>query len=344
MAPDRVHTYREESEAMRLFVTGARGFIGRALLERGRASGWEVAGVDRDADPGIGVVAGDTLEPGAWSDLLAGTDVLVHTAAIVSNSAPADAIWKVNVLGTRRVLEAAAAAGVGRLVHLSSVAAFGFDLPEAADETHPVRPNGNTYVDTKIASEQVVLQAHAAGEIECTVIRPADVYGPGSRPWTVLPVQMLRAGQFLLPASGRGRFSPVYIDNLIDGLMAAIESDAAAGQVFTIGDGPPVEAREFFGYYAQMLGGVPLRMLPTPLAVGLAGSVGTVYGLLGKETEASAETMRMLARNGGYSIEKARRVLGYEPRVDLDEGMRRCEQWLTERGMLGTKNEEETQR
>lgn len=320
---------------MKVFVTGARGFIGRALVERCRANGWAVAGVDRGADRELGVAAGDTVDPSAWSDLLEGADALVHTAAIVSNSAPADAIWTVNVLGTRRVLEAAVAAGVGRFVHLSSVAAFGFDLPEAADETHPVRPNGNTYVDTKIASEQVVLEAHAAGEIECTVIRPADVYGPGSRPWTVLPVEMLRAGQFVLPARGRGRFSPVYVDNLIDGITAAIESDAAAGHVFTIGDGPSLPARDFFGYYAEMLGGSPLRVLPTPLAVGLAATVGTVLGLLGRETEVSAQTMRMLARNGGYSIEKARRVLGYEPQVGLDEGMRRCERWLTERGLLG---------
>ncbi|MCL4288213.1 MAG: NAD-dependent epimerase/dehydratase family protein [Thermoleophilia bacterium] len=334
---------------MRVFVTGARGFIGRALLERCRASGWAAAGVDREADPELGVAAGDTLDPSAWSDMLEGADALVHTAAIVSNSAPADAIWTVNVLGTRRVLEAAAAAGVGRFVHLSSVAAFGFDLPEAAAETHPVRPNGNTYVDTKIASEQVVLQAHAAGEIESTVIRPADVYGPGSRPWTVLPVEMLRAGRFVLPAGGRGRFSPVYVDNLIDGIIAAIESDAAAGHVFTIGDGPSLPAGDFFGHYARMLGGGPPRTLPTPLAVGLGGTVGAVYGLLGKETEVSAQTMRMLARNGGYSIEKARRVLGYEPRVGLDEGMRRCERWLAEQGLLGegrqpTDDEEAEQR
>ncbi len=80
-----------------------------------------------------------------------------------------------------------------------------------------MRPDGHTYVDTKIASEQVVLQAHAAGEIECTVIRPGDVYGPGSRPWTVLPVDAIRQNRFFLPAMGRGIFSPVYVDNLLDG-------------------------------------------------------------------------------------------------------------------------------
>ena len=152
---------------MKVFVTGARGFIGRALLDRYRAAGARVAGVDRRAEPEFSVVAGDVVDPEPWSELMRSADVVFHSAAMVSNTAPKDAIWQVNVLGTRRVVEAAARAGAGRLVHFSSIAAFGFDLPAEAAETHPVRPNGNPYVDSKIAAEQVVLQAHAAGEIEC---------------------------------------------------------------------------------------------------------------------------------------------------------------------------------
>ncbi|GIK77041.1 MAG: NAD-dependent epimerase/dehydratase family protein [Thermoleophilia bacterium] len=320
---------------MKVFATGALGFIGRSLLERYRQAGAQVAGVDREADGELGVVAGDILKPGAWSERMRDADVIFHTAAVVSNVGDADDFWRVNVLGTRRVIEAAA--GSGRFVHLSSTAAFGFDLPPQASETHPVRPNGNHYVDTKIASEQVVLQAHAAGELECTIVRPADVYGPGSRPWTIVPVQMLRSRQFLLPASGRGVFSPVYIDNLVDGLVAAGETDAAAGQVFTVGDGVSLPARDFFGHYARMLGGAPIWTLPTPLAAGAGGLVGAGSRLVGKPSEASAQTMRMLARNGGYSIEKARRVLGYEPKVDLEEGMRRTERWLVDQGMIDAK-------
>lgn len=319
---------------MKVFVTGALGFIGRTLLERYRSAGAEVCGIDRAADAGLGVVAGDVGDPTSWQDRLRGCDLVFHTAAIVSVVAPEEAIWRVNVLGTRRVLAAAAAAGVGRFVHLSSVAAFGFDFPDGVDEQYPLRTNGNHYVDTKVAAEQVVLQAHAAGEIACSIVRPTDVYGPGSRPWTLLPVEMIRSGQFLLPERGRGIFSPVYVDNLIDGLEAIGSRDEASGQVFILGDGVGVTTNEFFGHYARMLGRGPIRSLPTPLAVPLAELAGRALTAIGRTTEISGESMRMLARRGSYSIAKARRVLGYEPKVDLAEGIQRTERWLAERGLL----------
>ena len=133
-----------------------------------------------------------------------------------------------------------------------------------------MRPDGHTYVDTKIASEQVVLQAHAAGEIECTVIRPGDVYGPGSRPWTILPVEAIAAGRFFLPAMGAGIHSPVYVDDLVGGVLLAARSEAASGQVLTISGGVGVTCEEFFAHYSRMLGRPPIRKVPTSAAIALA--------------------------------------------------------------------------
>ncbi len=316
-------------------MTGAGGFIGRTLADRLRAEGAEVAGVDFVADPENGIVAGDVAEAGPWQAAAAGADVVVHTAAIVSNAYGLDESWRVNVLGTRNVLDAAAAGGVGRFVHISSVRAFSdLGFPDGVDEHHPVRPDGNPYVDTKIASEQVVLQAHAAGEVECVVVRPGDVYGPGSRPWTVLPLEFIKARRFLLPAMGRGVFSPVYVDDLVTGLTLAAQCPEAAGQVFTIGGARGVPAKEFFGHYFRMLGRRGPVCLPTPLAVAAASAAGFVERLRGRRTELNAASMRYLARPGGYSIDKARRLLGYEPQVDLDEGMRRTKAWLREQRLL----------
>lgn len=320
---------------MRVFITGANGFIGRALAERYHGEGAEVGGVDITADESRGIVAGDVSAPGPWQHELAGADLVIHTAAIVSNAFDLSTSWKVNVLGTRRVLDAAAEAGVERFVHFSSVRAFSdLGYPDGVDERHPVRPDGNPYVDTKIASEQVVLQAHAAGEARCTVIRPGDVYGPGSRPWTLLPVEVIKTNQFLLPAMGRGVFSPIYVEDLVEGVTLAAAEPAAAGEVLTISSGVGVTCAEFFSHYYRMLGKRGPVCLPTAVAVPLASAAGAIARLRGQESEINAVSMRYLARRGTYSIDKARALLGYEPRMSLAEGMLRTEGWLREEGLV----------
>lgn len=266
---------------------------------------------------------------------MAGCDVVIHTAALVSNAAGLDESWRLNVLGTRFALEGAARAGAGRFVHFSSVRAFSdVDFPDGVGEEHPVRTNGNPYVDTKVASEQVALQAHAAGEIPVTVIRPGDVYGPNSRPWTVLPLAEIRANRFALPAMGRSVFSPVFIENLADGVLLAIDEPGAAGQVYVLSDGVGVTAKEFFRHYFRMLGRRGPICLPTSIALALAKSNELTYRFRSGTTEVNPDTIRYLTRRGTYSIEKARRELGYEPRVDLAEGMALTEEWLRKEGLI----------
>jgi nucleoside-diphosphate-sugar epimerase len=330
----RVPTPDPEQIPRRVLVTGGLGFIGRALLERYRELGAEVRGVDRTADPSLGVVAGDVRDPVAWRGHAEGCDLVIHTAATVSMAAGDDGFWDVNVLGTRHVLESAARAGAERFVHLSSVVVFGFEFPDGVDETHPVRCNGVPYVDTKVASEQVVLQAHAAGEIAATIVRPGDVYGPGSQPWTMLPVELLKAGRFMLPAFGRGIFSPVYVDDLIAGIARAAGAPAASGRVLTLSGGAGVEAGEFFDHYARMLGKRRAPRVPTALALPAAAAIDRVARLRGVPNEVNANTVRYLCRRGTYSIARARELIGFEPAVELDDGMARSEAWLRERGLL----------
>lgn len=315
---------RASAVPRRVVVTGASGFIGKAVGARYRSLGAEVRGVDVVADEASGIVEGDTSVPGPWQDLVATGDLVVHTAALVSNTAGLDRAWEVNVAGTRHVLDAAARGAAARVLHLSSVRAFSdLGFPPDVTEQHPVRPDGHSYVDTKIASEQVALQAHAAGEVPVTVIRPGDVYGPGSVPWTFWPVVGIASGTFAIPDDGMAIFSPVYVDDLVDGLVAAAATPAAAGQVITITGGVGVTNLEFFSHYYRMLGRDP-ELIP-------AGELRAVLEAAG----VGGDTVDYLLRTNTYSIAKARELLGYEPQVDLAEGMGRCEAWLREAGLLG---------
>jgi nucleoside-diphosphate-sugar epimerase len=214
------------------------------------------------------------------------------------------------------------------------VAAYGFDFTATARESDPLRPMGNTYVDTKIAAEHSVLACHASGTLDCTVIRPTDVYGPGSRPWVVLPLEMMKAGRFLLPAHGQGIFSPVYVDDLVEGIVLAGSRPEARGQIFNLGDGSTPTCAEFFGYHAHMLGLDRVRSMGTDTARLLAQAAGSATRLLGGDSELGRGTMDMLSRRAGYSIDKARQVLGYTPCIDLEEGMRRTRKWAVARGIV----------
>jgi nucleoside-diphosphate-sugar epimerase len=303
-------------------------------MERYREAGAEVAGVDVRADSGLGVVAADITARGSWEDAARGADVVIHTAARLGMHLDQEAFWRVNVLGTRNALHAAVGAGASRFVHFSSIVAFGFDVPREVDETHPVRPNGVPYVDTKVASEQVVLQSHAARELDCTIVRPGDVYGPGSHFWTVTPVRELAARRLVLPAMGRGHMSPVYVDDLVDGVMHAARLDRAAGGVFTLSGGHDVETREFFGHYARMLGRKRVPVAPTPVVVAIAAAMERAARIRGSTAEVTPGAVRYLARTGTYSIERARSVLGYNPAVGLADGMGRSERWLRDEGLL----------
>ena len=319
---------------MRAFITGASGFIGRALGDRLRADGVEVRGMDLRADHARGVVAGDVAVAGDWQRHAEGCDLVIHTAAIVSlRTERPDDVWRANVLGTHHALGAAERAGARRFVHFSSVTAFGFCFPDRVTEEHPVRLTGLPYPDTKIASEQHVLQAHAEGRMICTVVRPGDVYGPASRAWAVVPVQLMRSRRFTLPAGGRGIFSPVYIDDLVDGVVRAASSEAADGQVLTLSGGVGIANRDFFGRYADALG-TRLVTVPTPVAKGAAALVQLAARLQAGDNDINPRSIAYMTRTGTYANDKARRLLGWEPQVGVDEGLERTLAWLRAQNLL----------
>ncbi|MEN0107495.1 MAG: NAD-dependent epimerase/dehydratase family protein, partial [Pseudomonas sp.] len=242
----------------------------------------------------------------------------------------------ISVRGVRNCLDVAIAGGTRRFVQFSSIAALGWDYPdEATEQCDVVIGDHYRYGVAKGASEHVVLAAHAAKEMDCTIVRPGDVYGPGSRAWLSEPLKMAKAGALILPNGGSGHWTPVYIDDLLDGVMLAAGMPQASGQIFHISANQAVSCKEFFSHHWHWAGrqGAP-RSLPLWLATLLTRGIWSINRLLKRQDEVTPDTMYMFARTGGISIAKARQVLGYAPKVSLYEGLQRSEAWLRETGQL----------
>lgn len=315
-------------------VTGG-GFIGAALVGRLVADGHRVIGVDvADAARAAVEAAGgefrraDVSDAAATVAALAGCERVVHTAAIVSDWGAMDHFVRVNVVGTRNVLDAAQAAGASRVVCLASVAVWGYEFSGEMAEDAPPRPCGMPYIDTKGAAEVLALGRGA------TVVRPGDVYGPGSVPWTVRPLEAMRSGAFRLPGRGEGLMTPVYVDDLVDGVVRALFAPGAAGRAYTVWDGEAVSARDFFAFHARMLGFHAAPRLPRPLVVGAALALEAVARARGRPPSVSRAALTYISRRGTYPNARAREELGWAPRVHLAEGMRRTEAWAREAGLL----------
>lgn len=324
----------EPDPPARVLITGAAGFIGRAVMYGYRALGSEVRGIDLDAGGDPDVVQGDITQSGDWQRQAEGCDVVVHTAAVVGMYSDPHGYWETNVVAPRLVLDAARQGGAERFVHLSSIVVFGFEFEGEVDERTPVRPNGVHYVDTKIASEQVVLAAHADGEIPCTIVRPGDVYGPRSRPWTIEPVRQLKAGRLRLPAGGRGMHSPVFIDDLVDGIVRAGSAPEAAGRIFILTGPEHMPIGDFLAHYCRMLGIDRPGSAPAAVARAAAAVIDRAARLRGQRNEVTPAAIDYFTRRGTYSIRRARERLGYAPQHDLAAGMRRTEEWLRAEGLL----------
>lgn len=319
----------------RIGVTGAGGFIGRALCERLAADGATVAGLDIAPDAEQRVTAAgaefrlaDTTDADGVAAALADCNGVIHTAAIVSDwGAMADFV-RVNVGGTRNVLDAAEAAGAARVVHVSSVAVWGYEFHHDISEDAKPRQTGAPYIDTKAASHTMALRRGAA------VVRPGDVYGPGSVPWAIRPFEALKAGRFYLPRKGPGLLTPVYVDDLVDCIVRALIHPDAGGQAFTAWDGHAVPVAEFFDHYARMLGRDHVPTLPLGVLKLAALGQELQARATGRTPDVSRQAITYISRRATYPNARAREILGWSPSVELPEGMRRTEAWLRAEGRL----------
>ena len=322
-----------QNNPKKLLITGANGFIGNRLMQHYKSQGIAAVGVDLTGNQ-EDIFQGDIGQPETISHLLADCDVVIHTAALVSNAIADADMWRVNVLATHNLVEAAKKHHIKRFVQISSIVAYGNSAEGELDENHPVHADGGSYVLTKLASEHAVLAATANSTMELVIIRPGDVYGPGSRPWVVLPLEAINKGQFMLPAKGEGFFRPIYIDDLIRGIALATACKEAAGEIINLSCDGYITTAEFFSYHYRWLNKRGPLKVSTRLALFAAAMASKIAAITGGVNEASTATVTQLSTNSWFSIAKAERILGWKPEVLLDTGMQASQTWAQDQGLI----------
>jgi ornithine--oxo-acid transaminase len=322
-------------------VTGASGFIGGRLVERLCREGAQVRALVRAGSDAsrlerldVEIVTGDLTDARSLARAVRGCAHVFHCGALVSDWATRSEIEATNVAGTRYLVAAAVEASVRRFIHFSTTDVYGYPGRPAVDETHRRRRFANWYSETKLLAEGELGRAARSG-LDTVILRPATVYGPGSREVVGEIARSIKAGRMVLVDGGRPQAGLVYVENLLDAAILALTSEAAPGEAFNITDELEVTWREFTDGLAAGLGCPPVRhSMPYPVASGLGLSLEHGYRLLRRATGLSTppllsrQAVQVLGRDQAFSARKARSLLGWTPRVDYAAGLEATLDWL----------------
>ena len=316
---------------MRIFVTGASGFVGGAAARRFAEQGHDVRAMSRSEKSDAKIRAlGATPVRCDLEDVTAAhigdAEAVVHCAAFVEQWGPIDAWKRFNIDGTDRMLKASREAGAKRFIHISteSVLWRGQHL-RGVDETYPRAPNSPyPYSWTKARAEELVEKANTDA-FQTIILRPRFIWGPGDQTVLRVIIEMARSGGWMWIDGGRARTSTVFIDNLVDAIVLALDHGTPGEAYFILDDGERT-MREIIGGMARAAGvTLPDRSVPYPVAAMLAWlceAAWRTFRLRG-EPPLTRHAAMVMARDCTLKGGKARRELGYVPRLSVEEGLRR---------------------
>jgi dihydroflavonol-4-reductase len=321
-------------------VTGATGFLGSHLVDALLAQGYEVRGLARDVekarelDPRVKVFIGDICDRDVLKAMSEGCHWVFHT---VSNfrtaSGPPQSYRHINVEGTRAALEAAAASGVKRFIHCSTIGVHGDVRDTPASEDSPFNP-GDLYQETKLEAELLVREAVGRWPMEIVVIRPCSMYGPGDLRMLKM-FRMLKKRTFFKAGPCLENFHAGYIDDVVDGFIKAASVPGISGEVFFIGGEEYLPLDEYIDTAAKAVGAPkPFLRFPYGLLHSAAWLCERIFVPFGVEPPLHIRRVRFFRNNRAFSIAKAKRMLEFQPKISLQEGMRRTVDWYREQGLL----------
>jgi nucleoside-diphosphate-sugar epimerase len=320
---------------MKLLVTGGTGFIGSHLAEEGRRRGAEVVVLgltDRPEEKanaeilsraGAEVLSGSITDADLCRRGSRGATHIFHLAVAMREGGKSDEFFEsINLDGTRHLLQAATMERVQRFVYCSTIGIYGHRAPGITTEDSPFSP-GNAYERTKVAAERLVRDFAENCGLPAVVLRPADVYGPRDQRLLKMFKGVSR-GRFPLFGAGRGRRHMVYVDDVVSAFFRASERDEALGQGLIIAGPRACPLRELLDEVTAATGskryGIRLPLMPM---LGLAAVVEDVCAALAIDPPIYRRRMDFFHSDSEFDTSRARRVLGWEPQIDLREGIRR---------------------
>lgn len=316
-----------------LLVTGSTGMLGRSVVRRAVAAGYDVQAMVRPQserrcleDLPVTFVEADLAEPETLADALADAQIVVHTAAQVGDWGPVEQYRAVNVVALEHMLAAVERHGrLQRWIQISSVGVYPARHHYGTDESVPRDTVGlDGYTRTKAEAEVVVEQHVRDHGLPAVILRPGFLYGPGERHGLKRIVDRLQTGKMKFIGRGDKLFHNTYVENLVDAVFLAIDKPGIEGEAFNVLDDRLVTRLEFVNTVADYLGKPHPGHVPEWLARPLARPVERIATLRGRKTPPplTGALIKYMTYNLDFSIDKAKRVLGYEPRVDFQEGIR----------------------
>jgi nucleoside-diphosphate-sugar epimerase len=326
---------------MNILVTGGTGFTGGHLCQRLVGQGHHVRTLSRRGSAvalleqmGVEIIPGDLSDPVAIATAVHGVESVYHIAALYrQQKGDPRQFWQINTEAVEHLLAAAVHSGVRRFVHCSTVGVHGHIAHPPASEVTPYSP-GDVYQESKLAGELIAQRYMREGQIGVTIFRPAAIYGPRDLRFLKL-FRAIKKQRFVMLGSGAVTYHLVYIEDLIDGIVACGTQEQAIGQIYILGGETYVPLNQLVAMIAEELQ-VPKPHLRIPLwpvyAMGYICEV--LCKPLGIEPPLYRRRIDFFKKSRAFDISKAQQELGYRPRVSLKEGLHRTAQWYIEQGYL----------
>jgi 2-alkyl-3-oxoalkanoate reductase len=262
-------------------------------------------------------------------------DIVYHSAALADEWISAREAYSVNVEGTRNLLEAARAAGVKRFVFISSLAVLGMKDHYGTGSDAPYHKTGDSYIDTKIDSEQLALDYYKKYGFPVIVVRPGFVFGPRDNKLIPRISERLRKKQFMFVGSGKNKINVVYVENLTDAVIRAAKFEKAIGQKYNVTNDSGMTLEDLISKIVDIWKfEKPKKHIPRFIAY-LACGILTKWALLTKAKDPPFITktrIKFLSLNLDFDITKTRNELGYVPRISIEEGLKRTKDWMDKVG------------